>query len=110
VILGFHGSDCEEWRLLGYKNPVRTSQKAHYVSTTELSQLMLGKICSFHGSDYEECRLLVCYALFLVGTDVSDKRIASISKVKRIGELGTTLAVSGNRSISLQRASVVRYR
>jgi hypothetical protein len=34
----------EECRLLGYKNPVRTSQETHYVSTTESSQLMLCKI------------------------------------------------------------------
>jgi hypothetical protein len=31
-------------RLLGYINPVRTSQETHYVSTTELNQLMLCKI------------------------------------------------------------------
>jgi hypothetical protein len=36
--------DYEECRLLGYKNPVRTSQETHYVTTTELSQLMLRKI------------------------------------------------------------------
>jgi hypothetical protein len=57
---GFHGSDHEECRLLGCKNPVRTSQETHYVSTTELSRLMLCKIWGFHGSDYEECRLLGC--------------------------------------------------
>jgi hypothetical protein len=56
-IWGFHGGD-EEYRLLGYKNPVRTSQETHYVSATESGQLMLCKICGFHGSDYEECRLL----------------------------------------------------
>jgi hypothetical protein len=44
--------------LMGYKVPVRTSQETHYVSATELSQLMLCKICGFHGSDNEECRLL----------------------------------------------------
>jgi hypothetical protein len=55
---GFHGSDYEEFRLLGYKNPVRTSQETHYVSATESSQLMLRKIWGFHGSDYEEWRLL----------------------------------------------------
>jgi hypothetical protein len=38
------GGDYEEWRLLGYKNPVRTSQETHYVSATESSQLMLCKI------------------------------------------------------------------
>jgi hypothetical protein len=57
-ICGFHGGDYEECRLLGYKNPVRTSQETHYVSATELSQLMLCKICGFRGRDYEECRLL----------------------------------------------------
>jgi hypothetical protein len=43
-ILGFHGGDYEEWRLVGYKNPVRTSRETHYVSATEPSQLMLCKI------------------------------------------------------------------
>jgi hypothetical protein len=57
-IWGFHGSDYEECRLLGYKNPVRTSQETHYFSTTESSRLMLCKIWCFHGSGYEECRLL----------------------------------------------------
>jgi hypothetical protein len=40
------------------KNPVRTSQETHYVSATELSQLMLCKIWGFYGGDYEEWRLL----------------------------------------------------
>jgi hypothetical protein len=57
-IWGFHGGDCEEYDLLIYKTPVRTSQETNYVSATELSQLMLCKIWGFHGSDYEECRLL----------------------------------------------------
>jgi hypothetical protein len=57
-ILCFHGGDYEECRLLGYKNPVRTSQKTHYVSATELSGLMLCKVWGIHGSDYEEWRLL----------------------------------------------------
>jgi hypothetical protein len=43
-ICGFHGADYEEWRHLGYKNPVRTSQETQYVSATESSQLMLCKI------------------------------------------------------------------
>jgi hypothetical protein len=34
----------EECGLLGYRNPVRTSQETHYVSATEPSQLMLCKI------------------------------------------------------------------
>jgi hypothetical protein len=44
MITGFHSGHYEEWRLLGYKNPVRTSQETHYVSATETSQLMLCKI------------------------------------------------------------------
>jgi hypothetical protein len=46
-----------------------------------------------------------------VRTDVSEERIASFIRVTRIGELGTTLAVTSNRRtlISSQRASVVSY-
>jgi hypothetical protein len=33
-------SEYEECRLLGYKNPVRTSQETHYVCAKESSQLM----------------------------------------------------------------------
>jgi hypothetical protein len=43
-ISGFHGGDYEECRLLGHKNPVRTSQETHYPSTKESSQLMLCNI------------------------------------------------------------------
>jgi hypothetical protein len=39
-ICTFHGGNYEEC-LLGYKNPVRTSWKTHYVSATEFSRLML---------------------------------------------------------------------
>jgi hypothetical protein len=46
----------------------------------------------------------------LVLTDVSEERVASVTTVTRIGELGTTLAVTGNlHSISSQRASVASY-
>jgi hypothetical protein len=64
-IRGFHGSDYEECRLLGYKTPIRTSQGTHYFSTTESSHLMLCKVLGFHGGDYEEGRLLRCYAVWL---------------------------------------------
>jgi hypothetical protein len=43
-ICGSHGCDYEEWRVLGYKTPVRTSQETHYFSATESSQLLLCKI------------------------------------------------------------------
>jgi hypothetical protein len=51
----------------------------------------------------------------LVITDVSEELSASFIRVTRIGELGTTLAVSSNRStlrrigISSKRASVASY-
>jgi hypothetical protein len=38
---------CKNRRLLGYKNPIRTSQETHYVFATEPSQLMLWKISIF---------------------------------------------------------------
>jgi hypothetical protein len=57
-IWGFHGGDYEECRHLRYINPVRTSQKTHYVSATEHSRLTLCKSWGFHGGDYEKYRLL----------------------------------------------------
>jgi hypothetical protein len=36
--------DYEECRLLGYKNPVPTSEETHYVCATEPSRLMLCKV------------------------------------------------------------------
>jgi hypothetical protein len=56
-IWGFHSDDYEEC-LLGYKNPVRTSQQTHYVSAIESSRLILCRILGFHNDDYEECRIL----------------------------------------------------
>jgi hypothetical protein len=58
----FHGGDHEEWCLLWYKNPVRTSQEPHYVCATEPSRLKLCKFWGFHCGVYEECRPLGCYA------------------------------------------------
>jgi hypothetical protein len=45
----------------------------------------------------EECRLLGYYAVCLLRTDVSEERSASIIRVIRMSELGTTLAVTSNR-------------
>jgi hypothetical protein len=44
----------------------------------------------------------------LVRTDVSDELSASFIRMTRIGELGTTLAVT-SKQISSQRASVASY-
>jgi hypothetical protein len=60
-ILGSHGGDYEECRLLGYKNPVHNSQETHYVSAAEPSQLMLYDLR--FSRRYEECRLLGSYAV-----------------------------------------------
>jgi hypothetical protein len=57
-VWGSLSGDCEECRLLGNKNPVRTLRGTHYLSATEPSRLMLCNIWGFHGGDYEECRLL----------------------------------------------------
>jgi hypothetical protein len=57
-IWGFHSGEYEECRLLGYKNPVLTSQKTHYVSATEPIQSILCTFWGFRGGNYEECRLL----------------------------------------------------
>jgi hypothetical protein len=51
-ISGFHGGDYEEYRVVGYKNPFRTSQETYCVSATYPSRW------DIHGSDYEEYRLL----------------------------------------------------
>jgi hypothetical protein len=97
-IWGFHGGDYEEFRLLGYKTPVHTPQETHYISATEPSRLMLYKIWGFHRGDYDECRLHGLDALwFLLRTDVWEERSASIIRVTRIDELGTTLSVTSNR-------------
>jgi hypothetical protein len=65
-ISGFHGGDYEECRLLGYKNPVPTSQETHYISIIELNRLMLCNIRGFHGGNYEDRRLLGRFALWLL--------------------------------------------
>jgi hypothetical protein len=44
----------------------------------------------------------------LVKTDVSEEPSASFIRVTRIGELGTTLAVTSNRRTLQQRESVAR--
>jgi hypothetical protein len=83
----------EEYRLLGYKNPVRTSQETHYVSATKSMQ-------DLRFSRQWLWRMLSSGTLrhvALVRTDVSEERSASFIRVTRIGELGTTLAVTSKR-------------
>jgi hypothetical protein len=49
----------------------------------------------------------VFWDVALVRTNVSEECVASIIRVTRISELGTTLAVTSN--LSMQRASVASY-
>jgi hypothetical protein len=61
-------------------------------------------------NEVEEWRLLGCYAVWLslVRTDVSEERGASFIRVTTIAELGTTLAVTSNRS-TLRRSHRVTF-
>jgi hypothetical protein len=45
----------------------------------------------------------------LVRTEISEELRASFIRVTRIGELGTTLALTINQRISSQRASAASY-
>jgi hypothetical protein len=45
-----------------------------------------------------------------VRTDVSEERIASITRVKRFGELGTTLPVTSNQRMLQQTTEAVPSR
>jgi hypothetical protein len=58
----------------------------------------------------EKCRLLGCWAMWLfLRTDVWKEYVASIIRVTRIGEIGTTLAVTSNRSTLRRNTSVAIY-
>jgi hypothetical protein len=105
-IWGFHVGNDEECSLLGYKNPIRTSQETYYISTAESSQFNAMQDLRF--SRRWLCRISssgILHRVVLIITCVSEERIASIVRVTRIGELGTTLAVI----FSSQRCSVASY-
>jgi hypothetical protein len=57
-IWGFHAGYYEECSLVGYKNPVHTSQETDYFTDTGLRRLIQCKIWGSHAGYYEECRLL----------------------------------------------------
>jgi hypothetical protein len=44
MILGFHGGDYEDYRILVHKNPVLTSQEPLYISATQPNHLNLCEI------------------------------------------------------------------
>jgi hypothetical protein len=90
----------------GIYKPDPTSQETHYLSATEPSRLKLCKIWGFHGCDYEECRLLRLSLAALERIEVSDEPSTSIIGVTRIGDLGTTLAVTTNRR-TLRRSTII---
>jgi hypothetical protein len=91
----------EECRLLGYKNPVRTSKE-----TLRLRYRVqpINALYDLRFTQRELHRMPpsgMLRRVALVRTDVSEQRIASIIRVTRIGELGTTSEVTSNRRILL---------
>jgi hypothetical protein len=56
---------------------------------------------------YFEWGLLGCYVVWLVRADVSEEISASFIRVTRIGELGTTIAVTSNRRTLRRNTSVL---
>jgi hypothetical protein len=102
----------EECRLLGYKTPVRTSKETHYVSTTEISRLMI--MWDLRFSRRWLWRMWssgMLRRVDLVRTDVSQELSPSFIRVTRICEIGTTLAVTINRRTlrKIPSASVASY-
>jgi hypothetical protein len=87
-IWGFYVGGCEEYCLLGYTNPVHTSQETHYISATESSRWILCKIWSFHDSGWKMPPSGMWRRLALLNTDVSEERITSTIKAKTIDDLG----------------------
>jgi hypothetical protein len=69
---------------------------------------MLCKILEFHGCDYEKWRLLGCYTVWLLlKPTFSEERIDNFIKATKIGELGTTSAVSSSRSTVRRNVTLV---
>jgi hypothetical protein len=64
---------------------------------------MLCKISGLYGSDYEE--YLICYVVpyVPVKTEVSEENYASVIRVTKFDELGTTPAVIINRILAAKK-------
>jgi hypothetical protein len=97
-IWGFHGGDYEECRLLGYKKP-----SSYLTGNTLLFRIQSPTVNALEDLMFSRWWLrrmpsseIWCHVT-LVWTEVSEERIATIIRVTRIGELGTTLAVTNNR-------------
>jgi hypothetical protein len=85
-IWGSYSGDYEECHLLGYKDPVHTSQETHYVSATQSSQLMLCKIWGFCSTDYEECHLLGYDAMQLLQEPTFQRNVSLSSSGRKWSE------------------------
>jgi hypothetical protein len=66
--------------IVGYKIQAHTSQKTHYLSATEPSQLMLCKIRGFHSGYYEEC----CLVEYKILAHTSQKHIFSATEPSQL--------------------------
>jgi hypothetical protein len=73
-IWGFHGDGYEECGLLGYKNPVHTSQEKYYVSGTEPSRLMLSDLRFPRRWLWKMPSSGMLRSVALVRTDISEER------------------------------------
>jgi hypothetical protein len=96
---GFNGSDHEEFRLLEYKNSVRTSQETHYFSATNPSRLMLWKVLGPHVGDYEECPLLWYKTPVLTSQEtnyfsITERSLLTLCKIWRFTAVTMKNAVS----------------
>jgi hypothetical protein len=96
---------CSEGCAYSCSDAIRTTNSGHNTNSgyqyRYASQWRTVLSTNYHST--EEWRLLGCYAVWLLPrTDVSEELSTSIIRVTRIGEIGTTLAVTSNRR-TLQR-------
>jgi hypothetical protein len=102
--LVIRGGNCVRRALQNAQRTGRgTGRYLYMIARNSLRVMKIGGLRSTNGGEYkmhtkyyEEWRLLRCYAASLVRTDVSEELSASIITVTRIGEIGTTLAVTSN--------------
>jgi hypothetical protein len=96
-VWGFHGSDYEECRLLGYKTPVSTTQETLIFFYTAQPVNVMHDLRFSRRWLRRMPSSVMWRRVALVRTDVSEEHSASIIRVTIMGELGATLTVTGNR-------------
>jgi hypothetical protein len=104
-VWGFHGGGYEEYRLLRTKpssyltgNTLHLRYRAQLVNAMQDLKFLWWWLWRMSSSG-------MWRGLAVLRTDVSEEYIVSIIRVTRIGELGTVLAATRNRSIHLFRCN-----